>query len=316
MTAALVFHLRAATEIWTGGADQKNDKLQPTGLLGSLRWWVEAVARGLGDKACDPTCESMRCKGYTEACYTCRLFGLAGGAGGNPHAAQFAFRISDRNPRSEARWMPRTEKITAGTEFYMSFFAPCRREPGLDNGQRWLLAKTMEIICKYGAMGGRTTKKPANYDGHRRQHVDYGILNLLGMEPADSLDEGYKPTIPRIADAAPNLNNFFFVEHAFEILRAHDNTKPTFNALVGLSNSRRPVSKLFRDGADALREHLRGEFNVKSKKIFSFRVPARTWGYVLDGALLEQLPALLRSAGCTASPVYGSELLKGSRASF
>lgn len=312
MTAALVFHLRAATEIWTGGADQANTKLQPTGLLGSLRWWAEAVVRGLGGNACDPTCESMRCKRYAEACYTCRLFGLAGGDGGNPHAAQFAFRISDRDPRSVAEWMPRTEKITARTEFYMSFFASRRRELGLDDGQRWLLAKTMGIICKYGSMGGGTTKKPANYEGHRQQHVDYGILNLLGMEPAGSLYEGYRPTIRRIADAAPNLpalSNFFFVEHAFEILCAHDNTKPTFNWLIGLSDGRVPVCKRFDDGADDLREHLRGRLNVKSKKVFSFRNPARTWGYVLDGTLLEKLPVLLRSAGCTAGAVLGSQLL-------
>jgi len=47
--------IKTLTPIWTGGVDQTCDRLHETGLIGSLRWWYEALVRGLGGVACDPT---------------------------------------------------------------------------------------------------------------------------------------------------------------------------------------------------------------------------------------------------------------------
>ncbi|MBO9314096.1 MAG: type III-B CRISPR module RAMP protein Cmr1 [Roseiflexus sp.] len=43
------------TPLWTGGVDGTTDRLHESGLLGSLRWWYEAIVRGLGGEACDPS---------------------------------------------------------------------------------------------------------------------------------------------------------------------------------------------------------------------------------------------------------------------
>ncbi|MCW5850781.1 MAG: type III-B CRISPR module RAMP protein Cmr1 [Anaerolineae bacterium] len=43
--------LRTLTPIWTGGVEGTSDRLHESGLLGSLRWWYEAVVRGLGGYA-------------------------------------------------------------------------------------------------------------------------------------------------------------------------------------------------------------------------------------------------------------------------
>ncbi|MBC7262460.1 MAG: type III-B CRISPR module RAMP protein Cmr1 [Chloroflexi bacterium] len=81
--------------------DQTCDRLHETGLIGSLRWWYEALVRGLGGYACDPTSEE-RCefdtKAYEQAkkdgkpeaeainaglcsvCPVCYLFGATGWA--------------------------------------------------------------------------------------------------------------------------------------------------------------------------------------------------------------------------------------------
>lgn len=96
--------LKTLTPLWTGGIDQTSDRLHETGLIGSLRWWYEALVRGLGGYACDPTGEDpqARCKfdtdayeqakkeGKTEAeainaglhsvCPVCYLFGATGWA--------------------------------------------------------------------------------------------------------------------------------------------------------------------------------------------------------------------------------------------
>ncbi|MGC8949994.1 type III-B CRISPR module RAMP protein Cmr1 [Chloroflexus sp.] len=44
------------TPLWTGGIETgKVDRIHETGILGSLRWWYEAIVRGLGGRACDPS---------------------------------------------------------------------------------------------------------------------------------------------------------------------------------------------------------------------------------------------------------------------
>jgi CRISPR-associated protein Cmr1 len=62
--------LKTLTPLWTGGTDQTTDRLHETGLIGSLRWWYEALVRGLGGYACDPTSEDpkARCEFDTKAC--------------------------------------------------------------------------------------------------------------------------------------------------------------------------------------------------------------------------------------------------------
>ena len=100
----LTITLRTLTPLWTGGVDGQCDRLHETGLIGSLRWWYEALVRGLGGQACDPTSEEPkdRCqfdskayervkqegKSQTEAlqaglatiCPVCYLFGATGWA--------------------------------------------------------------------------------------------------------------------------------------------------------------------------------------------------------------------------------------------
>ncbi len=61
--------LKTLTPLWTGGADQTCDRIHETGIIGSLRWWYEALVRGLGGSACDPTNDgpSQRCRFDTKA---------------------------------------------------------------------------------------------------------------------------------------------------------------------------------------------------------------------------------------------------------
>jgi len=96
--------LRTLTPLWTGGAGGTPDRVHVTGLVGSLRWWYEALVRGLGSHACDPTAkesgsrDSFDADAYDEArrdglseaealreglrplCPACYLFGATGWA--------------------------------------------------------------------------------------------------------------------------------------------------------------------------------------------------------------------------------------------
>ena len=75
--------LNALTPIWTGGVGGTPDRLYESGIIGSLRWWYEAVVRGVGGYACAHSCElSARQKTGEERranlCPACYLFGCGG----------------------------------------------------------------------------------------------------------------------------------------------------------------------------------------------------------------------------------------------
>lgn len=98
--------VKALTPIWTGDADGACTEIKETGIIGSMRWWYEAIVRGLGGYACDPTLSDGHSKklsscvfdtnGYEKAleggksvedalavglkkvCPACRLFGCTG----------------------------------------------------------------------------------------------------------------------------------------------------------------------------------------------------------------------------------------------
>jgi len=96
---SLVAKIRTLTPLYTGGVDGTMDRIHETGILGSLRWWYEAVVRGLGGEACDPTghkheLSGQRLKRYRQArregkdwwtaldeagiCDACKVFGTTG----------------------------------------------------------------------------------------------------------------------------------------------------------------------------------------------------------------------------------------------
>jgi len=83
MTEPLTIKLKTLTPLWTGGADGRSDRLHATGIIGSLRWWYEAIVRGLGGYACDPTqhaCIYDLNKPNKNLCLGCQTFGATGWA--------------------------------------------------------------------------------------------------------------------------------------------------------------------------------------------------------------------------------------------
>lgn len=54
MPEPIVIRIQPLTPLWTGGASGKPDRLHETGLIGSLRFWYEVIARGLAGHVCDP----------------------------------------------------------------------------------------------------------------------------------------------------------------------------------------------------------------------------------------------------------------------
>ncbi|NLJ48586.1 MAG: type III-B CRISPR module RAMP protein Cmr1 [Candidatus Atribacteria bacterium] len=145
--------IKALTPIWTGDADKKCSTLRETGIIGSLRWWYEALVRGLGGCACDPTEENLRCKlehdkfykalksGKTisealneQICPTCQLFGCTG------WSRKFKLEVGETTDEVTLKFieLKKIEKV------------------------EWdLLNRTLTIISDFGAIGGKLSE--ANY---------------------------------------------------------------------------------------------------------------------------------------------------------
>lgn len=87
--------MNTLTPLWTGGVQAgKVDRIHETGILGSLRWWYEAIVRGLGGNVCDPSKGECRFDSEKYAtsnatderqrlrdaglCDVCQLFGATG----------------------------------------------------------------------------------------------------------------------------------------------------------------------------------------------------------------------------------------------
>ncbi|MDY6991701.1 MAG: type III-B CRISPR module RAMP protein Cmr1 [Pseudomonadota bacterium] len=273
---ALVFTFTAKTNIWTGDANGKANSLKHTGLLGSIRWWFEVVVRGLGGYACDPLDTQCQDKNH---CVVCELFGCTG------WGRKFRFDVVDEC------CVHIQEQITEGMRFKL-MFTPLRPiKP-----EEWaLLGLTLKLIVKYGAIGGKTVFKPSDEGGreNRPYHVDYGILTLEGENRLNkTYDEIKKYAQSRGEDNQSmwaSLENFWYVSGRYLTRENKDNS--SYNRVLGRNEAK---SKAKNDlNNDNFSKWLAGRIPGKgdknkesaSKKIFSFKNPVFTFGFIKPGLI-------------------------------
>lgn len=256
----LRIQLKTLTPLWTGGVDGQCDRLYETGLIGSLRWWYEALVRGLGGQACDPTGNDRCPDAKGRRCAACELFGCTG------WARKFRLQVLDHAEQ------PIQGALGRNADFLLQFIELRPMSPE----ERYLLVKAVETATKYGTLGGRTTLKPQRKASAGK---DYGLVKLVALPEIPQsnirmyLQAGHwRP----VSTHLPDMRWFFFVQGAFLWRRQ-------INTLIGLSeNGRRPV------GQKAYQGFLRGRRGSRnrpavSKKVFSFRSDGgRVWGYARD----------------------------------
>jgi CRISPR-associated protein Cmr1 len=168
--------------------------------------------------------------------------------------------------------------------------------------EEWaLLDLTLRLIADYGAMGGKTVYKPSSEPGraNKTQHKDHGIiqtnqLQYINTVPRKKLesyvgdkkwDKGEKNSF-----AWASLNNFWCVKG--RTLTRECVNKSSFNRVIGRKEEKRQ-SKHFIKGN---KKWLAGDTG-ESKKVFSFKSPPRTFGFVKPGIIThDQMKNRLREA--------------------
>lgn len=272
------YPLKALTDVWTGSVtlEEKNgqikektgpERLITTGLLGSIRWWFEVLVRGLGGSACDPT--QTKCENRNH-CVVCELFGCTG------WARKFRFAVLEENNGTK------TKQIKKDKTFNLRFIPlrPIRME-------EWtLLDATLHLIAEYGAIGGKTVFKPTDEcrrRGDKLHHNDYGLVRMVLPQQFDGTDRGdlekylsewRKITHDKFAWAS--LQHFWYVNGKY--LTRKDNNKSTFNQVLGRKETKNQGQLLSHSNVE-IAKWLAGS-QQESKKVFSFKNPARTFGFV------------------------------------
>lgn len=265
------YQLKARTELWTGNIDGKPKRLVSTGLLGSIRWWFEVLVRGLDGHACDPT--RTQCEGRNH-CIVCELFGCTG------WARKFRFEVLDKDGNVQAA------QIEKDHNFGLRFtpLRPIRAE-------EWaLLDTTLHLIAGYGAIGGKTVFKPSDESGRENEphHRDFGLIDIVSspssvQAPHDDLKK-YLSQWQKLDHgdfAWASLRHFWCVNGRY--LGRENSNESTFNRVLGRQEAKKQGQSLA-DRNDKTSQWLAGSQRV-SKKVFSFKEPERTFGFVKPGVI-------------------------------
>lgn len=88
--------LKFITPVWTGNIDSITDFIQSTGIIGSLRWWMETILRGMGYYVCDPVSDDRCPKKINNDltyCSACLILGATG------KRRLFRIEINDKDVR-------------------------------------------------------------------------------------------------------------------------------------------------------------------------------------------------------------------------
>jgi len=293
------FKLKTLTPIWTGGVEGKCDRLHETGIIGSLRWWYEALVRGLGGYACDPTSERKdeRCdlnqekfhkaikdgKNIQEAlneqiCPVCQLFGCTGWGR--------KIKIIMNHPE--------IQNIDIG--FKGEFTIKFKELKKLTDEEKWLLNETLYIIDRYGTIGARCTLKPSDKPYYR----DYGIVRAEGKPDVGKLESHF---------SKEQLKNYLARQREkFEKQgRAMPSEWPDLRYFIfapdnGLDpNEYKQLQRLEP-------EFLDGE-KGKANKFASFKLKKRFWGYTkADEYVFNRVCKELKKKGLELK--YGKEVIE------
>lgn len=288
--------IRTLTPLWTGDVDRKCETLKETGIIGSLRWWYEALVRGLGGYACDPTSDE-KCelnykkfdnaikngKSVQEAldeqvCPVCQLFGCGG------WKKRFRIAINELNIND---FRLRGQK--AGLKENKALYLDILPLSNIDHKQKWLFKKTLNLIENYGAIGGRTTWKPGSSWG-----TSYGIIKIEDYREIENWDsvsnsEDVKDWLRKNKESINRDNNPNWFDFKFYwLIKGEYLDKDHMNNLLKLEKQGSGTEK------DEFLNFLRGKQGV-SKKIFSFEKPKPfVFGYVKKPEEIRKIEEMLK----------------------
>lgn len=202
------FKIKTLTPVWTGDVERNSTKLRETSIIGSLRWWFEAVVRGLGGYACDSVSNGCEYKDNTNSiCPVCELFGTTG------WAKRFRFEVNQ-----SFREIHKDNLVIKGNKrnwYYPGGLLSCdgefnkiRQTLSFEKDVSAIFRVLFAFISKWGMVGGKTA---IGYGVVRFEEKDKTKISLTGNELDEFLNFVKKQT-EKSAENAPKLSEMFFAK--------------------------------------------------------------------------------------------------------
>jgi CRISPR-associated protein Cmr1 len=238
MPESRTIKLQILTPLWTGGVDGTSEVARATGVIGSLRWWYEAIQRAFGHRCCDPSNHEPRgrdcaCDGRGVRCNACATYGATGiiGSTGN-------LNVKPRGNRQNRGWY-----LGPGlTGQPVLRIVPLRRDADVS-----AVVLPLKLVAGWSALGART-------------QIGYGVVRLQdGLEaPRLPAPQGGEDTTD-----LPTLRDMFFSKVGFEVER-----EDWWRSVAGLADLGRRLEEWVKSGsvpiAPAMKDWLRFGSNGRS----------------------------------------------------
>jgi len=270
--------LRTRTPLWTGGMRQNMSRVLETGILGSLRWWYEAIVRGLGGWACDPT--KHTCSSESGLCDACRMFGSTG------WRRRFRLVVSETKeaaplsvpPRIRASVHPQSAWYLPGAGYMGEFkieLIPWDSQAPLDQ-----ILLTLRLITRYSALGAKTGLGYGWVDLVQAPEID--VNTILKQWEEKYFQKGnvahqqieQKALLKRL----PALTNMFFAQ-----LRVNHSKPYNWQPVADL---RYNLRQAFHNQCPGLQSFIMGEVRGQQRRASKIRMTAavdgqmRVWGWI------------------------------------
>lgn len=214
--------LKFITPLWTGNIDSRTDFIQSTGIIGSLRWWMETILRGMGYYACDPVSDE-RCpkkvNNNLTYCLACLIFGATG------KRRLFRVEINDKDVRKVFEGRPINIKPSGRNRGWflgsgLTGKVELRIIPLDRRAEISLFLLPLLIAAKWAAIGAKT-------------QLGYGVVELSNASGLKL--EAFKKSLNKIIEGEslrsetnkdknnssntelPNLREMFFAKVQFKV---------------------------------------------------------------------------------------------------
>jgi len=209
--------LRPLTPLWTGDNEGISGELRVTGLMGSLRWWFEALVRANGHYACDPTTSPCRYEPGKQICAACWLFGATGWSrrfrlcadGLGPE--QWYVTVNPQVQQMHEGWLKRlyhpNSKVLWGNALELDI-RPYSHAETVEP----LLRALLVLMSRHGALGAKTQNGLGAFDFDAPADQYRGaIRKFFGCPPKGVLSGNGKRNKPRWFDLSHTIFLDFLV---------------------------------------------------------------------------------------------------------
>lgn len=236
--------IKTLTPLWTGGVETgKMDRIHETNIIGSLRWWYEAIVRGLGGDVCNPTSDQQgeRCPHDGDNyCQVCQIFGATGQGRkfrlrvGNGQALFSdnarnipipSGRIHSMKPRPRAGGWYLMSNSVIGDNIPLRFISLATPVISLATPDvSSVLHPVLALIHRHAAIGAKVSN-------------GYGVVHLSENEQpiqAHTLGSLAARLQPSRRHALPDIRDFFFAKFQFQTPRGNSSW---WQSIQGISQS-------------------------------------------------------------------------------